>query len=79
MVGWALTIKKSLNTKKIDVVIVPGECTKYIQVPDVSWNKTLKVHCTERYDDWLTAEGIHKETGRKLEDSTEKKHNKVDS
>ena len=56
------TVKKSLNTKKIDVVIVPGGCTKYIQAPDVSWNKTFKAHCTGRYDDWLTAEGIHKET-----------------
>ena len=22
----------------------------------------MKAHCTERYDDWLAAEGIHKET-----------------
>ena len=45
------TVKKLLNTKKIDVVIVPGGCTKYIQAPDVSWNKTFKAHCTETYDD----------------------------
>ena len=56
------TVKMSLNTKKIDIAIVPGGCTKYIQPPDVSWKKTFKAHCTERYDDWLTAEGIHKET-----------------
>ena len=56
------TVKKSLNTKKIDVVIVPGGCPKYIQAPDVSWNKTFKAHYTEKYDDWLAAEGIHKET-----------------
>ena len=56
------TVKKSLNTKKIDIVIIPVGCTKYIQAPDVSWNKTFKAHCTERYDDWLAAEGIDKET-----------------
>lgn len=56
------TVKKSLTAKKIDVVIVPGGCTKYIQAPDVSWNKTFKAECTERYDDWLAEEGINNET-----------------
>lgn len=45
------------DTVKIDVAIVPGGCTKYIQAPDVSWNKTFKAECTERYDDWLAEEG----------------------
>ena len=51
----------SLNTKKIDVVIVPGGCTKYIQAPDVSWNKTFKAHFTERYDDLLWKEFTKKQ------------------
>ena len=36
------SVKSSLNAKKIDVSIVPGGCTKYIQAPDVSWNKPFK-------------------------------------
>ena len=43
-------IPESLKSKKVDRVIVPGGCTRYIQVPDVSWNKPFKVACTEKYD-----------------------------
>ena len=43
------TIKKSLATNKIDIVIVPGGCTKYVQAPDVSWNNTFKASCKEKY------------------------------
>ena len=52
-------VQKSLKTKKIDAVFVPGGCTKYIQAPDVSWNKPFKAYCTEKYDEWLEAVGIH--------------------
>jgi len=38
------------------VVIIPGGCTKYIQAPDVSWNKPFKQHLGELYDDWLTTD-----------------------
>ena len=55
-------VQKSLQGKKIDTVLVPGGCTKYIQAPDVSWNKPFKAYCTEKYDEWLEAEGIHQET-----------------
>ena len=53
-------VQKSLKNKNI--VFVPGGCTKYIQAPDVSWNKPFKAYCTERYDEWLETIGIHKET-----------------
>ena len=53
---------ESLKAKKEDRVIVPGGCTKYIQAPDVSWNKPFKASCTEKYDEWLGTIGIHKET-----------------
>ena len=43
-------------------MIVPGGCTKYIQAPDVSWNKSFKASCTEKYDEWLAKVGIHEET-----------------
>eukprot|EP00794_Sanderia_malayensis_P013386 gene13386-14759_t len=52
----------SLKSKKIDTAMIPGGCTKYIQAPDVSWNKPFKAKCTEKYDAWLTSEGIQSET-----------------
>ena len=56
------SVTDSLKSKKIDRVIVPGGCTKYIQAPDVSWNKPFKSLCTEKYDEWLGTVGIHEET-----------------
>ena len=43
-------IKQELAQSKIDPVIVPGGCTKYIQAPDVAWNKLFKAKITEKYD-----------------------------
>ena len=40
------SITESLKSKKIDPVIVPGGCTKYIQAPDICWNKPFKASCT---------------------------------
>jgi len=37
----------------VDAVVVPGGCTKYIQAPDVSWNKPFKAAVIEKYDEWL--------------------------
>ena len=37
------SVIKSLNAKKVDAVIVPGGCTKYIQAPDVLWNKPFQI------------------------------------
>ena len=45
-------VQKSLQVKKIDTALVAGGCTKYIQAPDVSWNKPFKAYCTEKYE-WL--------------------------
>ena len=53
---------ESLKAKKVDRFIVPGSCTKYIQSPDVSWNKPFKASCTEKYDEWLGTIGIQEET-----------------
>lgn len=44
-------VKQELRTSKIDPLIVPGGCTKYIQVPDVVWNKPFKTIVTEKYDE----------------------------
>ena len=51
-------IKQELPHAKIDPVIVPSGCTKYIQVPDVAWNKPFKAKVTEKYDAWM-ADGAH--------------------
>ena len=55
-------ITELLKSKKVDHVILPGGCTKYIQAPNGSWNKPFKAACTKKYDEWLGTVGIHKET-----------------
>ena len=52
----------SLRAKKVDRVIVPGGCNKYIKRPGVSWNPPFKASCTKKYDEWLSTTGIHEET-----------------
>ena len=52
------SVEQELNRGKIDPVIVPGGCTKYIQAPDVSCNKQFKTKVTEKYDEWM-ANGQH--------------------
>ena len=54
-------VKKSLTKSKIESVIIPGGCTKYIQAADVVWNKSFKGKIQEFYDDWL-ANGKHEYT-----------------
>ena len=48
--------------KKIDVSIAPRVYTKYIQTPDMSWNKNFKALATEKYDQWWAGEGINQLT-----------------
>ena len=50
--------KKELKETKVDQVIIPGGCIKYIQTPDVCWNRPFKVRVTELYDQWLS-NGVH--------------------
>ena len=42
---------KQINTES---VIVPGRCKKYIQAPDLLWNKLFKQRVAELYDEWLS-------------------------
>ena len=42
-------VKASLKAKKIDTILIPGGCTKYIQAPGVNWDKLFKAICTEKY------------------------------
>ena len=36
--------------EKMNVDIVPGGCTKYIQASDVCWNKPFKARMAELYN-----------------------------
>ena len=46
---------------KVESALIAGGCTKYIQAPDVYWNKPFKGYITEFYDEWL-ANGVHQYT-----------------
>ena len=56
------TVSKDLKAKKIESVIIPGGCTKYLQAPDVSWNKPFKAKVAEEYEEWLSTVGINRVT-----------------
>ena len=47
------SVKQELAQAKIDPVIVPCGCTKYIQPLDVAWNKPFKAKVTEKYNAWM--------------------------
>ena len=51
-----------MTKSKVETVIVPGGCTKYIQAADVVWNKPFKGRIEVFYDDWL-ANGKHEYKG----------------
>ena len=53
--------------------------TKYIQAPDVSWNKPFKASCTEKYDKWLGTVGIHEEIAAGNLKAPEKNYFAMDS
>ena len=50
--------EKRFEEMNVDSVIIPSGCTKYIQAPDVCWNKPFKARVIELYDQWLS-EGVH--------------------
>ena len=49
-------VKRKLVNAKAESVIVPGGCTKYIQAPDLVWNKLFKARIHKFYDDRLASE-----------------------
>ena len=64
--------KNKVKEINADMLIVPGDCTTYIQTPDVCWNVPFKKLVTERYKAWLaessqeyTAQGNLKATPRR--------------
>ena len=56
------SVRKYLKEINVDSMIIPGGCTKFIEAPDVRWNKPFKARLTELHDQWLS-EGVHQFTG----------------
>ena len=53
------SVRKDLKEMNVDhSVIIPAGCTKYVQAPDVCWNKPFKARMTELNDQWLS-EDVH--------------------
>ena len=52
------SVSKSLKEKKIIFLLVPGGCTKYVQVFDVLLNEPFKANVSEMYDEQLFTDGI---------------------
>ena len=52
------SVSKSLKQKKIELLIISGGCTKYVQAPDVSWNKPFESKVSDEYDEWLSTDRI---------------------
>ena len=47
-------IKAAVQEKyNSDLAIIPGGCTSKLQPCDVSWNRPLKDHFRQNYDEWL--------------------------
>ena len=54
-------VRKLLKEMKTDGALIPGRCTKYVQAPDVVWNKPFKSHIMESYCEWLASD-VHQYT-----------------
>ena len=39
--------------------VIPGECTKYLQAPDVCWYRLFKDKLHDLYDGWLVMKTRH--------------------
>ena len=57
-----LSVSADLKLKHFEEAIIPGGCTKYVQMPDISWNKPFKASVSENYAEWLSTIGIHQVT-----------------
>ena len=55
------SVRKDLKKMNVESVIILDGCTKYIQEPDVCWNKPFKARITKLHDQGLS-EGVHQFT-----------------
>ena len=54
-------VRKLLKQMKTDNALIPGGCIKYLQAPNMVWNKLFESHIMESYGEWL-ASGVHQYT-----------------
>ena len=57
------SVEKALRDSKVDSRVIPEGCRKYVQAPDILWNKPFKTMMTELYDNWLS-QGIQEYTNQ---------------
>ncbi|KAL3089346.1 hypothetical protein niasHS_007068 [Heterodera schachtii] len=48
--------RKVVKELGVETVFIPGGCTKFIQAPDVSWNKPFKERIRHFYNIWMSNE-----------------------
>ena len=48
------SVGKTLKDIRVDSLIISGDRTRYVQAPNVSWNKTFKTSTTELSDNLLS-------------------------
>ena len=51
-------VNKWLRAIKVEFVFLSGDGAKFIQIPDISWNKLCKALVSEQYDEWF-GNGMH--------------------
>ncbi len=45
--------KAHLRKINLHTAVVPGGCTKFVQAPDVCWNKPFKAKIQDLYEEWM--------------------------
>ena len=58
----AVPVKNKLHEKGLEIVLIPGGCTGYVQAPDVSWNRPFKAKVTEKYNNYMASVGLNRLT-----------------
>lgn len=51
-------IKNKLNSLNVDMAVVPGGCTKFVQPADVSWNNPFKEKIRQYYTEWISSDQV---------------------
>ena len=52
--------KKLLLGRNVDMAVVPGSCTKFVQPADVSWNKQLETDfANSTTNGWRTVKNLY--------------------
>jgi hypothetical protein len=55
-------VKAECRHMKLEMAIIPGGCTKFMQAADVVWNTPFKSLLRNHYDTWLSESSCHEYT-----------------